>query len=150
MIVVIIINRSRSLGMFYPGACRPSLCLGAGHSSDTGETIFDTDGLAPPVSEKKTPAHQSPRPPTEKTYLIFLNSTRANFAFDYIYRPPLPSVNQGWVGRSGYRPAALWQAPSYPCLLPSSPSKPPGRPYPPNVQPSPYPSNFLGDNNARM
>ena len=53
-------------GNLLPGACRPSLCLGAGHSSDTGETIFDTDGLAPPVSEKKTPHHQSPRPLTEK------------------------------------------------------------------------------------
>ena len=135
--------------MFYPGACRPSLCLGLGHSSDTGETIFDTDGLAPPAPHRKR--HQPTRahaPLLKKpTYLIFLNSTRANFAFDDIYRPPLPSVNQGWVGRSGYRSAALWQPPSYPCLAPSSPSEPPGRPYPPNVQPPPYPSNFLGDVN---
>ena len=66
VVIIVVINhrhRHKTLripGNLLPGACRPSLCLGAGHSSDTGETIFDTDGLAPPAPEKKTPPADAP------------------------------------------------------------------------------------------
>ena len=102
----------------------------AGHSSDTGETIFDTDGLAPPASHRRK-RHPTPTRP-RKSKLIFLNSTRANIIiFDYIYRPPWKERKSrvAWLKR-----ISLSSSLATPFLSPSSQS----RPYPPTKAETQY------------
>ena len=51
---------------FTPRCMQALIMSEAGHSSDTGETIFDTDGLAPPASHrrKRHPTHPTPEKAT--------------------------------------------------------------------------------------
>ena len=106
---------------FTPRCMQALIMSEAGHSSDTGETIFDTDGLAPPASHRRK-RHPTPTPPPKKTPNI--SQLERNLLFDYIYRPPWKERKSrvAWLQR-----ISLSSSLPTPFLSPSSQS----RPYPP-------------------
>ena len=113
-VIILISKQSPDPWESFTPRCMQALIMSeAGHSSDRVETIFDTDGLAPPASHRRKRHPTPPRP--RKRHLIFLNSSEICFLIIFINLPG-KSVNQGWLGSSGYRSAALWQPPS--SLLP--------------------------------
>ena len=106
---------SRSLGIFYP-------TVHAGPHYVWGRTFlrYGRDNIwhrwissSCLTQKKKTP---DPTPPPKKTPNISQLEASEICFWLYLSTSPGKSVNQGWLGSSGYRSAALWQPPS--SLLP--------------------------------